>query len=148
MRALIQRVSEASITIDGEPGGSIGQGYVILLGVGKDDTPESCEKLWRKVKKLRLFKDEAGKTNLNLETVGGALLIVSQFTLYADVRRGNRPGFTAAAPPALGESLYELFVELARREVSQVETGTFGADMQIALVNDGPFTVWVDTEDL
>ncbi len=148
MRALLQRVSRADITVEGVQTGSIGQGYVILLGVGHDDDEAAAEKLWTKTRRLRIFDDGDGKANLSLEDVGGDVLIVSQFTLYANCRRGNRPSFTNAGAPAAAEALYEHFVELARADVAHVETGVFGADMQVDLTNDGPFTIWLDTADL
>ena len=148
MRALLQRVSRADITVEGVQTGSIGQGYVILLGVGQDDDEAAAEKLWTKTRRLRIFDDGDGKANLSLEDVGGDVLIVSQFTLYANCRRGNRPSFTDAGAPAAAEALYEHFVELARADVAHVETGVFGADMQVDLTNDGPFTIWLDTADL
>ena len=148
MRALLQRVSRADITVEGVQTGSIGQGYVILLGVGHDDDEAAAEKLWTKTRRLRIFDDGDGKANLSLEDVGGDVLIVSQFTLYANCRRGNRPSFTDAGAPAAAEALYEHFVELARADVAHVETGVFGADMQVDLTNDGPFTIWLDTAGL
>lgn len=148
MRALLQRVSRADITVEGVRTGSIGQGYVILLGVGQDDDEAAAEKLWSKTRRLRIFDDGDGKANLSLEDVEGDVLIVSQFTLYANCRRGNRPSFTDAGAPAAAEALYERFVELARADVAHVETGVFGADMQVDLTNDGPFTIWLDTADL
>lgn len=148
MRALLQRVSRADITVEGVRTGSIGQGYVILLGVGQDDDEAAAEKLWSKKRRLRIFDDGDGKANLSLEDVEGDVLIVSQFTLYANCRRGNRPSFTDAGAPAAAEALYERFVELARADVAHVETGVFGADMQVDLTNDGPFTIWLDTADL
>lgn len=148
MRALLQRVSRADITVEGVRTGSIGQGYVILLGVGQDDDEAAAEKLWSKTRRLRIFDDGDGKANLSLEDVEGDVLIVSQFTLYANCRRGNRPSFTDAGAPAAAEALYERFVELARADVAHVETGVFGADMQVDLTNDGPFTIWLDTVGL
>lgn len=148
MRALLQRVSRADITVEGVRTGSIGQGYVILLGVGQDDDEAAAEKLWSKTRRLRIFDDGDGKANLSLEDVGGDVLIVSQFTLYANCRRGNRPSFTDAGAPTAAEALYEHFVELARADVEHVETGVFGADMQVDLTNDGPFTIWLDTTEL
>ena len=148
MRAVLQRVRHAQVTVEGEVVGSCGFGLLILLGVGTQDTPAEAERLWNKVFKLRIFEDEAGKTNLSLADVGGEVLVVSQFTLYADARRGNRPSFTAAAGPELGNELYERFCELAERDVSHVGRGVFGAMMEVSLVNDGPFTVILDTDDL
>ena len=148
MRALIQRVRKARVMVDGAEVGSCGCGLLILLGVGEDDTELEAKRLWQKISRLRIFADEHGKTNLSLADVGGEVLVVSQFTLYADCRRGNRPSFAHAAPPELGESLYERFCLLAKADVSHVGMGVFGADMQVELVNDGPFTVWIDTTEL
>lgn len=148
MRAVIQRVTRASVSVEGEVVGAIGQGYLILLGVGEGDTRAEVERLWAKIANLRICEDEAGKTNLSLLQTGGALLVVSQFTLYADCRRGRRPSFSAAAAPVLATELYEHFVELARADVAEVATGVFGANMQVELVNDGPFTIVLDTADL
>ena len=148
MRAIIQRVTRAQVTVDDEVVGSCGRGYLILLGVGHADDEAAAERMWRKVSKLRIFGDDQGKTNLSLMDVGGEVLVVSQFTLYADARRGNRPSFTAAAGPELGRALYERFCELAEQDVEHVGRGIFGAMMEVALVNDGPFTVVLDTDDL
>lgn len=146
MRALIQRVSRASVVCDDGFESSIGQGYLILLGVGADDDEETCARLWNKIHKLRIFKDGEGKTNLDLAAVSGGVMIVSQFTLFADTKKGNRPSFIKAAPPEKGEQLYDYFVQLARKDVAELGTGSFGAEMQISLVNDGPFTLWLDTD--
>lgn len=148
MRALVQCVSEARVTVEGETVGSIGKGYLILLGVGADDTEEQAAKLWRKISRMRVFDDEQGKTNLSLADVGGEVLVVSQFTLYANCKKGNRPSFTDAAAPADAERLYEHFCQLARADVSRVEQGVFGAMMDVSLVNRGPFTIWLDTDTL
>lgn len=148
MRAVIQRVSEASVTVDGQVVGAIGQGLLVLLGVGHDDSEQTAEKLWSKLARLRIFEDEAGKTNLSLADVGGQLLVVSQFTLYASCKKGNRPSFTDAAAPDEAERLYEHFVSLARRDVPRVDTGVFGAMMDVSLVNRGPFTLCLDTDNL
>lgn len=160
MRAVVQRVSRASVSIDGHVNGEIGRGYLILLGVGKEDDEAVAEKLWQKIWKLRIFQDEQGKTNLDLASVGGSVLIVSQFTLFANCRKGNRPSFIDSAPPADGERLYAYFTELAGMSIGKadasisgagvphVATGVFGADMQVELVNDGPFTVVLDTDQL
>ena len=137
MRALIQRVSSASVSTREGNANSIDQGFCILLGVGPDDTEEIAEKLWSKISKLRIFEDQNGKTNLSLRDVSGAVLLVSQFTLYADCRKGNRPSFTKGASPDLANRLY---VEL--------KTGWFGARMEVSLTNSGPFTLWLDTDDL
>lgn len=148
MRAVIQRVSEASVTVDGQVVGAIGQGLLVLLGVGHGDSEQTAEKLWSKLARLRIFEDEAGKTNLSLADVGGQLLVVSQFTLYASCKKGNRPSFTDAAAPDEAERLYEHFVSLARRDVPRVNTGVFGAMMDVSLVNRGPFTLCLDTDNL
>ncbi|NLC25192.1 MAG: D-tyrosyl-tRNA(Tyr) deacylase [Fastidiosipila sp.] len=147
MRALIQRVSRADVQVDGKTTGEIGPGYVIFLGVGSEDDADSCAKLWNKIRRLRIFADENGKTNLDISQVDGDCLIVSQFTLFADLRRGNRPGFSYSAPPELANSLYELFVGLAKKDIETVKTGEFGAMMKVTLSNEGPFTIWLDTEE-
>lgn len=148
MRALIQRVTSASVSTEGKETRRIGAGYVILLGVGPDDTEEIAEKLWAKAAKLRIFEDAEGKTNLSLRDVGGSVLLVSQFTLYADCRRGNRPSFTKGAAPNEAERLYEHFADCVRADEVPLETGWFGAMMQVELVNDGPFTMWLDSDEL
>lgn len=148
MRAVIQRVRQASVTIDGKETARIGEGYLILLGVGQDDTRAEAERLWNKVFALRIMEDEEGKTNRSIDDVQGEVLVVSQFTLYADCRRGRRPSFTAAGSPALANELYEYFASLARQDISHVATGTFAADMKVSLVNDGPFTIVLDTAEL
>lgn len=148
MRAVVQRVASARVEIAGQIVGSIGRGYLILLGVGTDDTCAEADKLWAKIRDLRINDDEAGKTNLALADVAGEVLVVSQFTLYANCRRGRRPSFTEAAAPAQARELYEYFVSLARADVPQVHTGRFGADMQVVLANDGPFTIVLDTDEL
>lgn len=146
MRALVQLVQEAKVEIEEKEIGKIGYGFLVFLGVGKEDGKEEANKLWEKIKKLRIFPDSMGKTNLNLEQVGGELLVVSQFTLYANAKKGNRPSFTQAAPPDLGEELYEYFLDLAKKELPKVQHGQFGGDMQVHLINDGPFTIWLDTD--
>lgn len=150
MRALIQRVSEASVAIDGQVKSEIGRGFLILLGVGHEDTEAQAQKLWSKISKLRIFDDENGKTNLSLADVNGDVLVVSQFTLYANCKKGNRPSFVDAGSPDEANRLYEYFVNLVRATegVAAVGTGEFGADMQVALVNHGPFTIWLDTDTL
>lgn len=145
MRAVVTRVSSASVTIDGQVKGEIGQGYLVLLGVGPNDTQEITTKLAEKICNMRVFEDENQKMNLDLQTVGGALLVVSQFTLYADTK-SRRPGFTGAGKPDMAIPLYELFMEHCRQRGFQVECGEFGADMQVASVNDGPVTILFDTE--
>ena len=148
MRAVIQCVNEARVDIDGETVGAIGPGYLILLGVGHDDTEETARKLWSKIERLRLFDDEDGKTNLNLAAINGSVLVVSQFTLYANCKKGNRPSFTDAAAPDEANRLYEWFVNRARADVPVVQTGRFGAYMDVALTNHGPFTICLDTGSL
>jgi D-tyrosyl-tRNA(Tyr) deacylase len=145
MRAVIQRVSQASVTVNGELAGSIGPGLLVLLGVGKTDTEQDAEALAQKIVELRVFQDEAGKMNLSLKDTGGSLLVVSQFTLYGDTRKGRRPSFDLAAPPAQARALYEKFVEAARRQGVHVETGVFQAMMAVSLVNEGPVTFLVET---
>ncbi len=141
MKVVIQRVLEASVKVDDEVVGSIGKGYLVLLGVGKEDNEAVCDRIVKKLLGLRIFEDENGKINLSLDSVNGELLVVSQFTLYADCRKGNRPSFVDAAEPALANRLYEYFLEQCKKSVPKVEKGIFGADMKVSLVNDGPFTV-------
>lgn len=141
MRAVLQRVTRASVTVDGEVLGKIGKGFMILLGVENSDTEEITDKMADKICKLRIFEDENGKTNKSLADVDGQLLMVSQFTLYANCKKGNRPSFTEAGDPHRAEELYEYMVAKAREQVPVVETGVFGAEMEVSLVNDGPFTV-------
>ena len=147
MRFVIQRVNHANVKIDGKVVGNIGHGLLILFGAGQDDTEEMLPKYVDKICKMRIFEDENGKTNLSLADVGGELLIVSQFTLYADCRKGNRPSFTNAGAPDMANALYEKFVARCRERVPKVETGRFGADMKVSLENDGPFTILIDSED-
>lgn len=141
MRIVLQRVNSASVTVNGEVCGKIGKGYLVLLGIGEDDTEAECRRLADKIINLRIFSDENDKINLSLEQVGGELLVVSQFTLYADCRKGNRPNFIQAAKPDVAEKLYNYFVEYCRSKGKNVEAGIFGADMKVELLNDGPFTV-------
>lgn len=148
MRVMIQRVTESSVTIDGVCKGKIGKGFLVLLGVGAEDTKELTEKMVQKLLKLRIFEDEEGKTNRSLSDVSGELLVISQFTLYADCRKGNRPSFVKAGSPQLGNELYEYFIELCKREVPVVESGEFGADMKVQLLNDGPFTIYLDSDEI
>jgi len=147
MRAVVTRVSSASVTIDGIVNGQIEQGFLVLLGVGPADTEEIAVKLAEKICNLRVFEDENGKMNLNLEQVGGKLLVISQFTLYADTS-SRRPGFSGAAKPDLAIPLYERFMAHCRERGFEVQHGEFGADMKVASVNDGPVTMIVDTNDL
>lgn len=148
MRALLQRVSEASVAIDGEVVGAIGRGYLVLLGVGKGDTEAHLEKLVDKICHLRLFPDEQGKMNLDVFQAGGSILCVSQFTLYADCKRGRRPGFSDSEEPVLAKAMWELFCARLRERGLTVETGRFGADMQVRLLNDGPVTIHLDSREL
>ena len=145
MRVLLQRVSEAAVAVHDEIIGDIGHGLLILVCAMPGDDPETAKKMAEKVCKLRLFKDEAGKMNLSLTETGGGLLLVPQFTLAADTRKGRRPGFSTAAPPAEGERLFDYLLESARGRIAQLQCGRFGADMQVSLVNDGPVTFWLET---
>ena len=145
MKFVIQRVSHASVTVHEETIGRINQGYLVLIGVGKEDTREDADRLVKKMIGLRIFSDENGKINKSLKDVNGELLLVSQFTLYADCRHGNRPGFTEAAGPEQANELYEYIIESCRQQVSVVETGEFGADMKVELLNDGPFTIILES---
>ena len=148
MRAVLTRVKSASVTIDNEVVGSIGQGFLILLGVGPEDTEKECRYLAEKALSLRVFEDENGKMNRGLEDVGGQVLVVSQFTLYGNCRKGRRPSFTDAAGPELGNSLYERFLQICEELGYPPQHGQFGADMQVASVNDGPVTLILDTKQL
>lgn len=141
MKLVIQRVTRASVTVEGEVAGQIGGGFLVLAGIGAEDTEADCERLAAKMINLRIFADSEGKTNLSLRDVGGELLIISQFTLYADCRKGNRPNFLMAKEPHEAKRLYEYFADLCRKDVPVVQTGIFGADMKVELLNDGPFTI-------
>ncbi len=145
MRFLVQRVTEASVEVGGEVVGAISKGYMVLIGVGKEDTRADADKLVRKLIALRIFTDENGKTNLSLSDVGGELLLISQFTLYADTRHGNRPSFIEAGEPDRAKELYEYVIEECKKKVPVVETGIFGAKMAVRLVNDGPFTILLES---
>ena len=148
MRAVLTRVRSASVTIDGEVTGKIGTGFLILLGVGPEDTPEHCKYLAQKALGLRIFEDENEKMNLGLDAVNGEVLVVSQFTLYGNCRKGRRPSFTEAAPPALGEQLYEQFLKECEALGYPPQHGRFGADMKVESINDGPVTLILDTDQL
>lgn len=141
MKVVLQRVSHACVKVDGQTVGEIGEGFLILLGVAEEDGEAAADRMAEKICKLRIFQDDAGKTNLSLADVGGELLVVSQFTLYADCHKGNRPSFVKAGSPEKAQQLYEYFVERCRRYVPKVEHGSFGADMKVELLNDGPFTL-------
>lgn len=147
MRALLQRTSGASVVVAGETVGSVGSGLVVFLGVGPSDDDATVEALARRIVELRIFRDAGGRTNSSLIDVGGAVLLISQFTLFADTRRGRRPGFTGAAPPEHAERLYERMAVALRALDVTVATGRFGAEMAVRLTNDGPFTIWLDTDD-
>ena len=148
MKFVIQRVSEASVTIDGEVRGQIDQGFVVLIGVGHDDTKEIADKFIKKLLNMRIFEDADGKTNLGLADVGGGLLLISQFTLYANCKKGYRPSFIEAGKPDMANELYEYICEECKKSVPVVEKGVFGAHMHVSLLNDGPFTIILDSRDL
>ena len=147
MKAVIQRVTDASVTVDGEIKGSIGKGFLILLGVVQGDTSAQAEVLASKIAKLRVFEDDNGKMNLSLLDIGGEALVVSQFTLCADCKKGNRPSFTPSAPPDVANELYLEFSDMLKNNgIQKVENGVFGADMKVSLLNDGPVTIILDTD--
>ena len=150
MRAVIQRVTHASVTIDGVVKGKIGQGFLVLFGAGEGDTPAQAELLAKKTAGMRIFCDDEGRMNRSLADVGGSALVISQFTLYADCRRGNRPSFTGAGDPSAANELYEYYVKLLREthHIADVQTGEFGAHMKVELLNDGPVTILLDSEEL
>ena len=148
MRFLIQRVNEASVSVDGSVIGRIGKGLLVFVGISGEDNREIADKMVKKLLGLRIFKDGNGKTNLDLKTVNGQLLLISQFTLYADCRKGNRPSFINAGAPDLANELYRYIIDSCRRETAVVEEGSFGAEMKVSLLNDGPFTIFLDSEDI
>lgn len=148
MRFVIQRVKHASVTVDGTVTGKIEKGFLVLIGVCESDTTEIADKLVKKMTGLRIFEDNEGKTNLSLESVGGSLLLVSQFTLYADCKKGNRPSFINAGSPEHAEKLYDYIVERCREKGFPVSTGIFGAEMDVELLNEGPFTILLDSDSL
>ena len=148
MRFVVQRVTHASVTVDGNVIGKIGQGFMVLIGVSDEDTKETADKMVKKLLGLRIFEDENGKTNLDIHTVGGSLLLMSQFTLYADCKHGNRPSFIKAGKPDMANEMYEYIIAECREQVETVETGEFGADMKVELLNDGPFTILLDSDQL
>ena len=148
MRLVIQRVLHAEVQVDGNTIGKIGKGLLVFVGAGQDDTKEIADKYLRKLLGLRIFEDENGKTNLSLKDVDGALLIVSQFTLYANCKKGNRPSFIEAGEPHMAEALYEYMIDEAKKSVPVVEHGEFGADMKVSILNDGPFTIILDEKIL
>ena len=148
MRFIIQNVLEASVRVDGTVTGSIDEGLLVFVGVGQGDDKAIADKMIRKLLAMRIFKDENGKTNLSVKDIGGGVLLVSQFTLYADCRRGNRPSFTDAGDPATANELYEYIISEVKKEIERTECGIFGADMKVCLVNNGPFTIFLDSADL
>lgn len=148
MRFVIQRVTEASVAVDGQTIGQIGRGFMVLIGVSKDDDRAIADKMIKKLLGMRIFDDENDKINLSLSDVGGELLLISQFTLYANCRKGNRPSFTDAGAPDMANELYEYIIDECRKVGFKVETGSFGADMKVSLLNDGPFTIFLDSADL
>lgn len=148
MRFVIQRVTNSSVKVDGEVIGQIGKGFMVLIGVADTDTKEIADKMIKKMIGLRIFEDENGKTNLSLEAVEGELLLISQFTLYANCKKGNRPSFIEAGKPDMAEEMYEYIIDRCKEQVPAVERGKFGADMKVSLVNDGPFTIVLDSERL
>ena len=148
MKLVIQRVQEASVSVDQKVVGKIGHGFMVLLGVSQTDTEEIADKMFQKLLKLRIFEDENGKTNLDIKSVNGELLSISQFTLYADCRHGNRPSFIGAGTPDQANALYEYFLSQCRKEIPVVEQGIFGAHMMVSLINDGPFTIVLDSDEI
>ncbi len=148
MRFVIQRVKEANVKVDGECLGEIGKGFMVLIGVQDTDTRETADKMIKKMLGLRIFEDENGKTNLALSDVGGELLLISQFTLYADCRKGNRPSFVKAGKPEMASELYDYIIDRCTQEGYNTQKGKFGADMKVSLLNDGPFTVVLDSDEL
>ena len=148
MRFVVQRVTHASVTVDGQEIGKIGNGFMVLIGVADTDTREIADKMVKKLLGLRIFEDENGKTNLDIHTVGGELLLISQFTLYANCRHGNRPSFIEAGKPDMANEMYEYIIAKCKEQVPVVEKGEFGADMKVELLNDGPFTILLDSDQL
>ena len=150
MKLVVQRVSEASVKVNCETVGSIEKGFLVLIGITLEDTKEIADKMIKKLMGLRIFEDAEGKTNLDLDSVGGSVLLISQFTLYADCRKGNRPSFTNAAPQSVAEPLYDYMVKACKENLGEdrVQTGRFGADMKVSLLNDGPFTVILDSDEI
>lgn len=148
MRFVIQRVTNADVKVEGETIGAIGKGFMVLIGVSDTDTKEIADKMIKKMIGLRIFEDEQGKTNLSLDSVGGSLLLISQFTLYANCKKGNRPSFIEAGKPEMAEEMYEYIIAKCKESVDVVERGSFGADMKVSLTNDGPFTIVLDSDKL
>ena len=148
MRFVVQRVTHASVTVDSQVIGKIGNGFMVLIGVADTDTREIADKMVKKLLGLRIFEDENGKTNLDIHTVGGELLLISQFTLYANCRHGSRPSFIEAGKPDMANEMYEYIIAKCKEQVPVVEKGEFGADMKVELLNDGPFTILLDSDQL
>ena len=148
MKFVIQRVKHASVTVEGQVLGKIGKGFMVLIGICEADDEKIAEKMLKKLIGLRIFEDENGKTNLDIHSVGGELLLISQFTLYANCKKGNRPSFVEAAKPEKANALYEYIISECKKQVEVVEQGEFGADMKVELLNDGPFTIVLDSEEL
>ncbi len=148
MRFVIQRVKHGSVTVEGKVLGKIGKGYVVLIGICDRDNEQIADKMIKKLIGLRIFEDDNGKTNLDLKSVGGELLLISQFTLYADCKKGNRPSFIKAGKPDMANALYEYIIAECKKQVDVVERGEFGGDMKVELLNDGPFTILLDSEEL
>lgn len=148
MKLVIQRVLSANVTVDNAVVGQIDKGFLVFVGICNDDTPQIADKMLKKLIGLRIFEDSDGKTNLNLEAVSGSILMVSQFTLYADCKKGNRPSFTHAEAPKKAKALYEYMLTECKKQVPKVECGIFGADMKVSLINDGPFTIILDSDEI
>lgn len=148
MKFVIQRVNHASVKVDGNIVGKIDKGYMVLIGISENDTKEIADKMIKKMIGLRIFEDENGKTNISLKDVSGELLLISQFTLYADCKKGNRPSFINAGKPDMANEMYEYIIEQCKKEISVVEKGIFGADMKVSLENDGPFTIVLDSKEI
>lgn len=148
MRFVIQRVTHAKVTVNETITGAIDKGFLVLIGVSETDTKEIADKMIKKLVGMRIFEDENGKTNLSLTDVGGGLLLVSQFTLYADCKKGNRPSFTKAGNPVMAQEMYEYIISQCKQQIENVQAGIFGADMKVELLNDGPFTILLDSEEI
>ena len=148
MKFVIQRVNHASVKVDGNVVGKIDKGYMVLIGISENDTKEIADKMIKKMIGLRIFEDENGKTNISLKDVSGELLLISQFTLYADCKKGNRPSFINAGKPDMANEMYEYIIEQCKKEIPNVQTGIFGADMKVSLENDGPFTIVLDSKEI
>lgn len=148
MKFVIQRVTDANVSVDGKVVGKIGKGFMVLIGIAGKDTVEIADKMIKKLIGMRIFEDENGKTNLALKDVGGELLLISQFTLYSDCKKGNRPSFVNAGAPDMADEMYQYIISQCKKEIDVVEKGIFGADMKVSLVNDGPFTIVLDSDEI